>query len=69
MLKRGAFEEEANREVSAQGDREVSRRYTVRPFLDLSHNASPPSQGQQLRTQIVLILCIGNTELTERISD
>ena len=69
MLQRSAFEEQANRQVSAQRNCEVMRRHTVWPFLDLSHNAGPSPQRQQLGAQIVLILCIGDAESSEGIGD
>ena len=69
MLERSAFEKQANRQVSAQGHGEVSRRHTVWPFLDLSHNAGPSPQRQQLGTQIILILRIGDAKLSEGIGD
>ncbi len=46
VLERGAFEEQAHRQVSAQGDREVSRRHAIGPLLDLTHDARPPAKRQ-----------------------
>jgi hypothetical protein len=46
VLERSAFEEQTNRQVSAQRNGEISRRHTIGPFLDLPHNAGPPSQCQ-----------------------
>ena len=65
----GPFEQQADREVSAQRDREIPCRDAVGPLFDLPHDAGPPSQGQQFGAQIVLALVILNTELTERVCD
>ena len=67
MLQRGALEKEANRKVSAQRDCEVSRWYPIRSFLNLSNDAGPSSQRQQLGRQIVDPLRLGDTELSEGI--
>ena len=41
VLERGTFEEQANRQVSAQRDRNVACRDAVWTFLDLMHDARP----------------------------
>jgi hypothetical protein len=69
FLQGGPFKEEADREVSAQRDREIPRRDAVRPLFDLPHDASPAAQGQQFGAQIILALVVTNTELGERVCD
>ena len=68
-VERRPFEQQADREVSAQRHREVPCRHAVGPLFDLTHDAGPSSQGQQFGAQIVLALVIGDTELGEGVCD
>ena len=69
FVERGPFEQQADREVSAQRDREIPCRDAVGPLFDLPHDAGPASQGQQFGAQIVLALVVMNTELSEGVCD
>ena len=64
-IQRRAFEQQPDCEVSAQGHSEVARRYAIGPFLDLTHDAGPSTQGQEFGAQIILPLVIGDTELSQ----
>jgi hypothetical protein len=46
FVQRGPFEQQPDREVSAQRDREIPGGDAVGPLFDLSHDTRPPAQGQ-----------------------
>jgi hypothetical protein len=69
IVERCTLQQQAHREEPAECHGEVSCRHTVWALFDLTNDAGPSSQGQQLGAQIVGTFVIGDAELSEGVGN
>ena len=69
MVERRTLHQQAHCEEPAEGHREVPSRHPVGALFDLTNDAGPSAQRQQLRAQKVGTFVVGDPELSEGVGN